>query len=239
MIAFFFTALSYASVFTEVNECLPNDVPGNYNQLFLSTMYAATQCIRYGSKKGVGPIRGTNEFTIHGLWANFNASAWPQSCNSSYPFNMKEIADLPNLKKNWISNINTDESFYKHEWTKHGTCSTDLMPTIRDYFKDTIERHEQVDLQGILRRAGFVPNDSKQYQKAALTSSLKAALGVDALLECYKKNGKSYLSGVDVIFDHKAGLPIMQPGQDYIRKYASSCPSSFYIPTIPSNCYRD
>ncbi|KAK2951323.1 putative Ribonuclease [Blattamonas nauphoetae] len=239
MIALILTALTQGTAFSGLDQCEANYEPGDYNMLFLSTMYAATQCLRYGSKAGVGPIRGTNEFTIHGLWANYNASKWPQDCNSSYPFNIKEISDLPNLKKNWISNINTDESFYKHEWEKHGTCSTDLMPTIRDYFKDTIAAHEKADLQGILRRAGFIPSNSKMYQKTAVAAAVKAALGVDCLFECFTINKKVYLSGIDLIFDHKAGLPLIQPGSDYVRKYASKCAASFYLPTIPDSCYRD
>ncbi|KAK2946936.1 putative Ribonuclease [Blattamonas nauphoetae] len=232
-------SFSQASSFQELNQCPANYEPGDYNMLFLSTMYAASQCLKYGAKPGIGPIRGTNEFTIHGLWPNFNASKYPSECNSSYPFNMKEIEDLPNLKRNWVSNVNPDEVFYTHEWSKHGTCATDLLPTIRDYFTKTLELHEGLNLQEIFRRAGFEPSSTKQYQKKAVAAALKAALGVDVLLECFTVNKKHMLSGVDVIFDHKADFPLINPGADYVRRYASRCSASFYLPPIPDECYRD
>ncbi|KAK2948454.1 putative Ribonuclease [Blattamonas nauphoetae] len=228
-----------ASVFREVNKCESNWEPGNYNQLFLATFYAAAQCYKYSPTGQLGPVRGTNEFSLHGLWPNFNASSYPSNCNNSYPFNMKEIEGIPDLAKQWFSNVNSDEYFYDHEWTKHGTCATDILPTIRDYFSKSIELNKGLDLSGILKRAGITPSNTKMYTKASVAAAFKAALGVDVLLECLKYDGKSMLSGVDVLYAHDANFRMIQPGSDYVRKYANKCPTSFYLPEIPDSCYRN
>ncbi|KAK2955084.1 putative ribonuclease T2 [Blattamonas nauphoetae] len=203
-----------ASSFSPPESSYPNDAPGNYNNLLLCTMYTATACLHDKPGSGVGP-----------------------NCNSSYPYNAKEIAGLANLKQNWISTRGSDDTFYKHEWEKHGTCSTDLLKTQKSYFEKTIQLHTQLNLAGILKGRGIVPG-TKVYQKTAVAAALKAGLGVEVLLECQSIGGKSYLSGVNVLYAHKSTFPKINPSADYVRAYAGKCPASFMLPTIPSSCYR-
>lgn len=68
-------------------------------------------------------------FTIHGLWPQYTTSGYPSFC-SNEPFNSSipiEIG-LDSLVERWpdvqydINSPNYD-SFWEHEWTKHGTCS--------------------------------------------------------------------------------------------------------------------
>lgn len=40
-----------------------------------------------------------------------------------------------------------DESFWAHEWSKHGTCALDIFPSEYDYFKGTLDLHAKYDLQ--------------------------------------------------------------------------------------------
>jgi len=67
--------------------------------------------------------------TIHGLWPQYTTSGYPASCtteqfNSSIPI---EIG-LDYMVERWPDvqyDINNPayDSFWEHEWTKHGTCS--------------------------------------------------------------------------------------------------------------------
>ena len=74
------------------------------------------------------PYWKTN-FTIHGLWPQYATSGYPSSCTTE-PFN-PSIADevgLDTMITRWPDvkyDVNNPEydSFWEHEWTKHGTCS--------------------------------------------------------------------------------------------------------------------
>merc|ERR1711934_312075 len=61
----------------------------------------------------------TEGWTLHGLWPQ-----WAESCTSE-KFDPSQISDLmDDLKQNWPSCEGSAESFWSHEWGKHGTCSS-------------------------------------------------------------------------------------------------------------------
>jgi ribonuclease T2 len=70
-----------------------------------------------------------NNFTIHGLWPQYDTTGYPSSCtnepfNSSIPIEVgldTMVMRWPDVKYD-VNNPNYD-SFWEHEWTKHGTCS--------------------------------------------------------------------------------------------------------------------
>jgi len=81
------------------------------------------------------------DWSIHGLWPEYNQSSWPQYCNSSRnkdftPKSIDFIMDLMN--KYWYSCVPGNEQnweFWKHEWNKHGTCQS-YQPSV--YFNNTL-----------------------------------------------------------------------------------------------------
>ena len=84
-----------------------------------------------------------NHFTIHGLWPQYVDNGYPEFCTDE-PFNstIPDLIGMDIMTKYWpnveyeVNNPNYD-SFYNHEWTKHGTCS--LVNNQFDYFNSTIE----------------------------------------------------------------------------------------------------
>ena len=70
-----------------------------------------------------------NNFTIHGLWPQYDTTGYPSSCTNE-PFNpsIPNEVGLDTMVMRWpdvkydVNNPNYD-SFWEHEWTKHGTCS--------------------------------------------------------------------------------------------------------------------
>ena len=83
-----------------------------------------------------------NHFTIHGLWPQYVDNGYPEFCTDE-PFNstIPDLIGMDIMTKYWpnveyeVNNPNYD-SFYNHEWTKHGTCS--LVNNQFDYFNSTI-----------------------------------------------------------------------------------------------------
>ena len=70
-----------------------------------------------------------NNFTIHGLWPQYDTTGYPSTCTNE-PFNPSipiEVG-LDTMVMRWpdvkydVNNPQYD-SFWEHEWTKHGTCS--------------------------------------------------------------------------------------------------------------------
>ena len=78
-----------------------------------------------------------SNFTIHGLWPQYSVSGYPASCTTE-PFDTaipaqigeeKMVQYWPNVQS--TENSSSYDSFWEHEWSKHGTC-TGLSQT--DYF---------------------------------------------------------------------------------------------------------
>jgi len=69
------------------------------------------------------------QLTIHGLWPNRSDGTWPSTC-SKEALDTSLLQDLSDeLEQNWpnvkslTSGTPSHESFWAHEWAKHGTCS--------------------------------------------------------------------------------------------------------------------
>ncbi|KAI9085213.1 hypothetical protein K1719_032846 [Acacia pycnantha] len=71
------------------------------------------------------------EFTIHGLWPDYNDGTYPSCCSRS-DFDPKEISTLTKALEQYWPSLScgspstchgTRGSFWAHEVVKHGTCS--------------------------------------------------------------------------------------------------------------------
>lgn len=128
---------------------------------------------------GVQPVTG---WLLHGLWPEFNNGSWPEYCDKDAPFNMSAIEDmLPELQEYWPSLVSPDqESFWNHEWTRHGTCAEKLTPTEHAYFRLVLNLREKFDVYKILISKSITPNSNTTWQdvKKALESASPAAVEV-------------------------------------------------------------
>lgn len=82
-----------------------------------------------------------NHFVIHGLWPQYSSGGYPSDCTSE-PFDETVINEigLEDMNHYWpnVKSEPTDadyDSFWQHEWTKHGTCSPFRQ---LDYFNTTL-----------------------------------------------------------------------------------------------------
>ncbi|KAK0588372.1 hypothetical protein LWI29_000127 [Acer saccharum] len=161
--------------------------------------------------------RGSNapvEFTIHGLWPDYNDGTWPACCTRS-EFKEKEITTLLDpLEKYWPSlscgSPSTCHggkgSFWGHEVTyncfllyisqvsdfslllaeKHGTCSS---PVVRDeysYFLTTLNVYFKYNVTRVLSEAGYVPSNSEKYPLGGIISAIQNAFHATPKLVCSK-----------------------------------------------------
>lgn len=71
---------------------------------------------------------------------------------------MDEIEDLlPELEKVWPSWSSDDETFWNHEWTRHGTCAEGVVGQQHAFFKAVLSLHNKLNIQ--------VRNDSVRQQQ--------------------------------------------------------------------------
>jgi ribonuclease I len=64
-----------------------------------------------------------NSYNIHGLWPQYYNNTYPSWCRGP---NFKQItgSQLDAMNKYWNASCTTlgSQSFWEHEWLKHGTC---------------------------------------------------------------------------------------------------------------------
>jgi ribonuclease T2 len=95
----------------------------------------------------------TTNLTIHGLWPQYNTTGYPSFCTTE-PFDssIPELIGMDTMIKYWpdvkyeVSSPSYD-SFWEHEWTKHGTCSG---LSQYDYFYKAIQLTSNIPMPDIL-----------------------------------------------------------------------------------------
>ena len=90
-------------------------------------------------------------WTIHGMWPENNSSNWPSYCHVS-SLDMKVLESLvARLNTDWLDcycpKDKTCTDLWKHEWTKHGTCSH-WYPSQYNYFLDGLDRYADIASRG-------------------------------------------------------------------------------------------
>lgn len=131
---------------------------------------------------------GTN-FVIHGLWPQYSSGGYPSDCTNE-PFDNDAIVavGMDVMNQYWpnVKSLTTDpdyDSFWEHEWTKHGTCSP-LGQT--SYFNTTINLSKTFGTPSII---------TSNVGKSVSTSQLRDAFGGMNLVSLQCDSG-SFLSGV-------------------------------------------
>lgn len=95
----------------------------------------------YPGCKNPLPYWRTN-FTIHGLWPQYATNGYPASCTTeAFDMNIPQEVGMDRIIQYWPDvqyDINNDsyDSFWQHEWSKHGTCSG---LSQQDYFNQALE----------------------------------------------------------------------------------------------------
>lgn len=141
-------------------------------------------------------------FTIHGLWKNFDSGKWPSNC-SHEKFDASMLESLrPALDLLWPSYYGSPETFWAHEWTKHGTCAESLFSREVDYFNTTLRLHAENNLERALLRAGIQPDSHITYTSEDISVAIEEELGAQPLVHC--TSGK--LNEVWMCFDEKLQL---------------------------------
>jgi ribonuclease T2 len=147
-----------------------------------------------------------NHFTLHGLWPQYITTGYPSYCTTeSYNSSIPDAIGMSTMIQYWpdvkydITSSSYD-SFWEHEWTKHGTCST---LTQYNYFNDAIQLIERFQTPEVLVEAAGGNIDA---------ATLRKSMG-DVALQC---SGGNVLMGAYTCWSQTNGIPDSQ----------ITCPSS-------------
>ncbi|KAJ6459681.1 RNase Gf29 [Mycena sanguinolenta] len=159
----------------------------------------------------------TNSWTIHGLW--------PDECNLSFQENCDCSRDytgisslltaqggastlaLMNTVHYWKNDPNdgSDEEFWEHEWSTHGTCystlETKCLPSgsakgaeAVAFFETVVGLFQTLPTYDWLANQGITPSQSTTHTLASLTAAIEAEYGFTPSFDCDGSNlsGASY-----------------------------------------------
>lgn len=132
----------------------------------------------------------------------------------------------------WKDYQGNDESFWEHEWGKHGTCISTLdtncytayqpQQEVVDFFQTTVDLFKGLDSYAFLAAAGIVPSTTVTYTSAQIYSALSVAYGFEPAIECSS-------GALDEIYYYYNVLGSIQTGE-FVKTYpddnSTSCPAT-------------
>ncbi|KAG8865151.1 ribonuclease T2-like [Tulasnella sp. 330] len=144
-----------------------------------------------------------DEWTIHGLWPDYCNGSWGQFCDAArqYP-NITEVLIQNNatdllgfMQEHWLDQGGDNESFWEHEWNKHGTCLSTLEPSCMPsgkptgydatrFFHTATNLYKGLPTFWILASAGIFPSTTRNYTYSEIANAVKSRIGVLPALDC-------------------------------------------------------
>ncbi|KAF2738288.1 ribonuclease T2 [Polyplosphaeria fusca] len=150
------------------------------------------------------PATGPDDsWTVHGLWPDRCDGTYDANCDSSREYtNITNILQsfgktdlLSYMQTYWKDYQGNDETFWQHEWGKHGTCISTLEPDcytehkateeVVDFFQKAVDLFKGLPSYEWLAAAGITPSTSKTYTTQAIQDAIAAKRpGVSVTLGC-------------------------------------------------------
>lgn len=126
---------------------------------------------------------------------------YDSNCDSSREYtNITEILQaaapdtLSFMQTHWKPNSGSDETFWEHEWGKHGTCISTLEPSCYsdyqptqeavDFFVRAVSLFQELPSYSWLATAGIVPSSTATYTLSAIQAALTAKFGFAVTANC-------------------------------------------------------
>ncbi|KAI9875205.1 MAG: ribonuclease T2-like [Pleopsidium flavum] len=149
-----------------------------------------------------GPV---DHWTVHGLWPDHCDGTYDANCDPARQYtNISAIIAsygktdlLDYMNTYWKDYAGNDESFWEHEWGKHGTCISTLDPNcytgyteqeeVVDFFQKTVDLFKGLDSYQFLAVAGIYPSTDKTYTSDEIQAALSAPRGHQVTIGC--RNG--------------------------------------------------
>ncbi|KAJ0972240.1 hypothetical protein J5N97_020199 [Dioscorea zingiberensis] len=209
-----------------------------FDYFALALQWPGTYCQRTRhccSSNGCCRSYPLTEFTIHGLWPDYDDGTWPACCSNS-KFDVKKISSLiPTLEKYWPSLSCSSSSlchggkglFWGHE---HGTCSYPIVQDEYSYFSKALDLYFKYNITNILNSAGFLATNSEKYFLKDVIATIENAIGASPEVVC--KHGSLEELRICFYKDFKprdCGIRSNTLHSSFVGR--SSCPKQISLPS--------
>jgi ribonuclease T2 len=188
-----------------------------FDYLILREIWPASTCL-FPGEHTCAIAKNVSTWVVHGLWPSLRGKIGPESCNRTLPFDYNKIKWLvPELLEFW-PNLYTNtamDSFWQHEWEKHGTCALTL-PQVRDesdYFNVSLSLREHFDFGPILEASSIQPDDTLMYDLDRIKTAITKVLNVEPYVVCYvlRDSNVQYLSQMQICLTKEFELTDCSP----------------------------
>jgi len=155
-----------------------------------------------------------HHWTVHGIWPNSkDGSQGPFFCNSTWVFDPNGVKAIrEELLQEWpnIHGSDTEDSLWKHEWEKHGTCaaldkhfSSEML-----YFSQGIQWANQYQITNLLSENSIVPSLTSQYNASIISEIITDSVGAIPSIGCEsdRETGLTYLAEIRICFHRNLTL---------------------------------
>lgn len=172
-------------------------------------------------------------WTIHGFWPNNNDGSYPYNCKGAEPFNMKRLFPIQDaLTAFWPTLYKTGsmESFWQHEYEKHGTCASSdaLMGNELKYFNATLTLRRSLDLAAALKKANISPSSDSPYTVTSISAAVQQATGGTPVVQCTRGRGSQVLSSLALCV--AADFSVLNCPSNIITKEGCHSDEIYYLP---------
>lgn len=197
----------------------------NYDYLLLAIQWAPGIC---SQKQCSHPL--PTRWTLHGLWPTFDDSQpSPENCGEGSCSLDPLSGHLESeMKEKWPNLFQRgDESFWKYEYCKHGTCCTDILSKPSDYFKAALKLLDIVSMNEVLGAAGITPNSGKSHSFLSMNNAVSEVLKVkNVRYVCTTAGEKQFLTEIRLCVNRSLRLMVC-PSKDTGRTCDKS--KHFYL----------
>ncbi|XP_051168055.1 ribonuclease T2-like [Leptopilina boulardi] len=173
---------AFLALFAQLSLAALND----FDILVFVQQFPKTTCINSRVPPARCNIPRNDLWTIHGIWPTKSGTNGPNSCRRDLPFKPAELRTIRRqLEAKWIDVIRTNpETFWRHEWERHGTCSVDLVDlnTQLKYFSKALQWNNRYNIESYLRRARITPG--RAYPSADIVRAINRGVGLQTRITC-------------------------------------------------------
>jgi len=167
----------------------------SYDYFLFVVAWPVATCV--GHSGSCGPIN--DWFIIHGLWPERNDGSYPSSCANT-PIDMNQLEPLvDDMNKYWTNLFDTTDDFWSHEWSKHGTCATDVFDSQLDFFFAVLSLRANYTITPM-------PTDTPQ-SLSYYSSWVSKELGVTPVLNCVTSGKSQEILGFEICVNKSTLLP--------------------------------
>ena len=172
-----------------LNQVNCDDDAGNFDYFTLSMEWPRGFCTGMKAKgRDCDVSKDVPGWVLHGLWPSNKGKDEPNNCKPAPEFNIKDIESLEGeMKKYWPKLLDGGAiySFWKHEYTKHGTCAASLdgFRTVEEYFRKALDLLHLSEPLDKLNSEGISPRE-EAYAAHEVKGALHRAYGAEVCVQC-------------------------------------------------------